>query len=506
MTNIKISQLPSEPSPSPTDLVPIVKSATLTTEQTPLSAILALIATGSNGWTALPYTPNSVTYNGNRSYGLVFNSVDLTGTLSSGMRMKSTRTVGAPTQCTSLNGTTQSYSKSSPTGMTFTTAYTAMAWVKLAAYSGSDQYIMSRFSTTGWRLRILATGQVAVRGDGASNREFTSSQSVPLNKMIHIAATLDMAAGTANIYFDGILIPSTSTGSTGTSLTQAGNLEIGTSAGAGFFNGKIVQAAIFSAVLTQATIQSYISQSLAGTESSLISAYSFNNSINDLNATNANNLTANGSAVATNADSPFGGQAGGGISSTLDYAIIQSVNFSTNTTIVVQVPEGCTIPTSGGVTSVGYSGSKAPYGMPMQRRKWSVFALILGAARSSQASAVAGTWYNVGSTQLNVPIGEWELSHSSSPIVAATTGSEISATLSTANNTASNPEFIGQSFLASTATFGASIYKSRPVSVTTATTYFHNLVQQNGSSVTLFNADSSAFAQPIIIQAENAYL
>src|SRR5690348_15815627 len=64
------------------------------------------------GWlTGMMPAPNTVTANGNRSYSLVFNSTDLTSYLSTGMRFRTTRTVAAPTQCTSLNGSTQYYSK-----------------------------------------------------------------------------------------------------------------------------------------------------------------------------------------------------------------------------------------------------------------------------------------------------------------------------------------------------------------------------------------------------------
>ena len=73
----------------------------------------------SGGWQSVSVAPNTVTYNGNRSYTCVFNGTDLTGTLSAGMRLKTTRTVAAPTQCTSLNGTTQYYSKAAPAGMTY---------------------------------------------------------------------------------------------------------------------------------------------------------------------------------------------------------------------------------------------------------------------------------------------------------------------------------------------------------------------------------------------------
>jgi len=165
---------------------------------------------------------------------------------------------------------------------------------------------------------------------------------------------------------DGVDIPAQVArgGTNPTALVQAGNLEIGGQNGGLIpFAGKIAQVAIYNAKVTQANIRATISQGLTGSETSLISAYSFNNSITDLNTTNANNLTAQNSAVATNADSPFGCQADGTISSTLDYAIITKVASAVAT---VQVPEGCTIPTTGGVTSVSYSTQKVPYGFPPQ--------------------------------------------------------------------------------------------------------------------------------------------
>lgn len=68
------------------------------------SAVSISNNSSTDGWTAAEATPNTVTANGNRSYDLAFNSIDLTDTMSPGMRLKMTRTSTAPTQCTSLNG------------------------------------------------------------------------------------------------------------------------------------------------------------------------------------------------------------------------------------------------------------------------------------------------------------------------------------------------------------------------------------------------------------------
>ena len=320
-----------------------------------------------DGWStgALPAV-NSVTNNGNRSYDITFAST-VASTLSSGMRLRTTRTVAAPTQCTSLNGTTQYYSKSSPNKLTFTDDFVVSAWVKLTSYATGS--IASRYNgTSGWTLQVSSSGQVFLYGFNASAANFSnvsSYQSVPLNKWVHITAQLDMSAFTATtttsyIMFDVKDVPAqVSRGGTNpTALVQAGDLQIGANNATNFFPGKIAQVAIFNAKVTQATMVTYMSQGLSGSETSLASAYSFNGVATDLNTTTPNDLTANGAAVATNADSPFGNA---GTSSTLDYALVQAIS---TTVATVQVPEGCTIPTSGGVTSVAYSVQGNPYGWP----------------------------------------------------------------------------------------------------------------------------------------------
>lgn len=477
-------------------------------------AALNLDAGTSTGWTVLGYTLNTVTYNGNHSYTCVFNGNDLTSTISAGMRLRFTRTVAASTQCTSLNGTTQYYSKSSPAGMTFTDDFTVSAWVKASSYSGSDQIIASRYNgTSGWALYLTATtGTLTLIGfnGGSSNISYVRSyQSVPLGRWVHVAAQLDMSAFTATtttsyIMFDGIDVPASvgRGGTNPTALVQAGNLEIGSqNGGSQPFAGKIAQIAIYSAKVTQATVTASVNQTLSGSETSLISAYSFNNTINDLNTGNANNLTANGSAVATNADSPFGGQAGGTINSTLDYGIIHSVTFSTNTTVVVQVPEGNTIPTSGGVSAVSYAIGKTAYGFPTQRSKWSLLSIVN--STYSQNPAVDGTWYNVGSHNLNLPIGEWRCSYQSAPYSTASGGGVILyQTISSGSSSESNIEFTTEYYQANTIASAVPRYVQRPLSLSAMTVYYLNLKATGGGTMVIQNRESS----PAIFEAENAYI
>lgn len=472
-------------------------------------------------YTAIPTNPSTVTYNGNRSYSLVFNGVDYTDRVNPGTRLRTTRTVAAPTRCTSLNGTTQYYSKSSPAGMTFTDDFVVGAWIKLTAYSGSSQIIASRWNgTSGWMMEVNSSGQIVLQGTNGASANFsavTSYQSVPVNKWVHIAAQLDMSAFTATtttsyIMIDGADVPvAVSRGGTNpTALVQAGDLEIGSRNGGGFFfGGKVAQAFVSSAKITQANIRTLISQGLTSSlisSHSIISAYSFDNSINDLNTTNANNLTANGSAVATNADSPFGTQASGSISSTLDYAIVQSAAFSTNTTVVVQVPEGCAIPTSGGISAISYSSAKAPYGMPIDRGRWIVN--HISRTTSAQNTPTANQWYNVGSVRVTAPVGSWIVINEPSfgAYKAASTSIEAYHVLSTSSSSEANAIAkswrVTESASSTLSNYGTSS-RSEILTLAAATDYYGILLTSTTSATQLVLGGSNAQS---VVSLENAYV
>lgn len=459
------------------------------------------------GWnTGILPAPNTVTYNGNRSYSLVFNSTDLTSYISPGMRVRTTRTVAAPTQSASLNGSNQYFDRTSAslTGITFTDDFVCSAWVKVNAY-GSAQTIVSRYNaTSGWQFTMESNGQLALyghKGGSGNQSKITSYQSLPLNRWVHVAAQLDMSAfsnsaTTSYVMINGVNVPAAVVrlGTNPTDLTQAGNLEVGSANGGSQpFNGKLAQVAVFSAKVTQATIQSYISQGLSGSETSLISAYSLNNSLTDLNTTNANNLTAQNSATATDDDSPFGGQASGTISSTLDYGIVMSATFSTDTTLVVQVPEGCTIPTSGGVTAVAYSVHKAPYGMPISEHRWTISSIQR--ADAFQSFPTANTWYNTGSFQIVVPIGYWDITYSVNTYIINNVGTPSQlVTFSTANNSESDPITTLQhrSPYNSTISHRSTLNRNWKYAVTNLTTYYINTKSDQPSATDVGFASSTA--------------
>ena len=391
-----------------------VTADTVTATTVTADSIVINGAASSEGWAALGDVPDTVTANGNRSYDLVFNGNDLTDTISPGMRLQLTRTVAAPDQCTSLNGSSQYWSKSSPAGMTFTDDFSVSAWVYLTSYATAG-IVSRRNGTQGWEFKVDSSGIVYMTAYNASTANYSqvqSYQSVPLNRWVHIAAQLDMSSFTATsttsyIMINGVDVPATVTraGTNPTALVQAGNLEIGSrNGGSDPFPGKIAQVAIYSAKVTQATHLAAMNQGLSGSETSLISAYSFDGNANDLNA-NANNLTASGSATATNDDSPFENY---GATTNKEYAIVMKAAFSTNTTLTVQVPDGCAIPTSGGVSAVYYSTQDVPYGFPRDKGRWEITSLLL--SLTNTPIGAINQWVD-SNFKMGIPVGSWMLGY-----------------------------------------------------------------------------------------------
>lgn len=408
----------------------------------------------SSGWTDLGYAPNTVTANGNRSYSLVFNSVDLTGTVSNGMRLKLPRTVTPPTQCTSLNGSNQYFSKTSPSGLSFTTAFTASAWVKLTSYAAGGIIARRNADTEGWSFGVDSSGKLTLGAYriASNNKVGVSYQSLPLNKWVHVAASMDVTSSSTStatkMYINGVAVSSlTTTTGTCTALVQGTTaLVVGAekSAGTNPFSGKVAQAAVYSVEIAQATLLAAMNQTLSGSETNLVSAYTLSNSANDLSA-NANNLSAQNSATTTNSDSPM---------NVTEYGIIMGNSFSTNTTLTVQVPEGYSLPTSGGISLCSYSTQKTPYGFPGQRGKWAVKSIYRTVL--SQGSPVADTWYNLGSASLSIPVGQWDVNIDFPASGDRNTAGNVSvaSTLSTSSSAETNTLYTQSREIAATGATG----------------------------------------------------
>lgn len=475
------------------------------------------------GWQGLGYTPTTITYDGNRQYTLVFNNNDLTDTLSPGMKLRITRTVTAPTQCTDLErGSSQYWNDTSVNGMSFTDDFVAGAWVKLESYDAMG--VISRYNgTSGWILYITAEGKVLLQGNNGGGANFSyvvSQRSIPLGKWVHIAAQLDMSAFTATsttsyVMINGEDVPASVVrgGTNPTALIQAGNLEVGSYNAGAFFDGKIAQAFVSSAKITQANVRTLVSQGLNASlisTHSIVSAYAFDGNGNDLNTTNANNLTAQGGATAVNADSPFSLGAdlvSGYTDGTTDFAIVNTINFSTNTTMILEVPEGCAIPTSGGISAVAYSTQDSPYGFPRDKGRWRTEYLIMSTITTSSPSG--SVWVLNTGCQLSSPAGRQRIGYSLQAATDKTSAARLDSgiTLSTANNSESEPR-LTRAFALISATFaGDHVSADLVVSNSSMTTYYLNTYYDGSAGAHLNNYVVGAVNQGRgVIYTENAYI
>lgn len=322
-----------------------------------VQAALGITTPGGNGWTIIPYTATYGANNGNKEFTVTY-PLDLTPTLSAGMKMQHTRGTTAPTQCMAFTAASSQYaSKSSPTGITFTSAFTCETWIKLNSYTGQIQYFGGRTdnSTGGFAFGCTAAGQLYILyGASSSFTTLTSYQSLPINRWIHVAVSISsVSSKTAIMYINGTSVPF-ATGGSATTLTQTGNLFVSGNVTNTYLDGEASEFRIWSAAQSQANIQTNMAISLTGSETNLVALFQGNGNFND-KTSNANNLTASGGALATQVANPY---------NNIEYAEIVSVSYSSpNTTITLNTGDFGSMPNMT-LTNPQYSTTENPFGLP----------------------------------------------------------------------------------------------------------------------------------------------
>ncbi len=151
-----------------------------------------------------------------------------------------------------------------------------------------------------------------------------------------------------------------------------------------------------------------------------------------------------------------------------------------------------------------YSPVKCPYGFPMNPDKWSVQTTYT--SNGEQLNPVVYTWYNIGSVNLSVPIGTWELWYkceghhyrNSSPSYCS-----IYSTLSTANNTQSDSDFTCHGFSRDVLNHSATLTTKKTVELTSKTSYYLNFKtdQENTAGINHYGGLTKT-----IVRAVCAYL
>lgn len=474
-------------------------------------AALGITDTATQGWYTMSTTPTVATgYNkGNKSFELDTAS-DLSAILSPGMRMKlGTSGFTVPTQCTDLEASSSQYwSKSSPSGITFTDDFTCEAWVKLESYGVGGIVARRNADTEGWDFTFNASGQLTISAlrIASNNRTITTNQSLPLNRWVHVAASMDLSGGNYAMYIDGVAVgTSTATAGTITALVQGTTaLVVGAqkSAGTNPFDGEIAEVRVWSVVRTATEIQDNMCKVLTGSESNLVAYFPMNGNGND-STSNANNLSANGGATATTTDNPFN------LNSGTHYGIITNVTASK---ITVFTGTDSFIP-NGTLVNPYYSTQSTPFGFPRGRDKWFIDANSL--VDSDKSSPTVGVWYgSTGMTSnglsLSVPIGSWNLSYRGSSSTNSASGTAASigmqASLSTSASSESDKDFTTEhrgTNGSATAQKRTTLSAEKAAFVASQTTY-HLITQTNDSAVGTIAFKGTQ--HPTIIRAECAYL
>lgn len=360
------------------------------------------------GWAntgqALTYTGN----NGNKEYTGTF-PTDMTLMLSPGMKLKVTRSITPPTQSMAFTAANSHYAtKSSPAGLSFTTTYSCEAWVFLNSYTSTNQGIMSRYDgTNGFLLWLDNVGRLSLSA-GSSTLQ-TTQQGLPKKQWVHVAATF--ASGTFNLYINGILVPSTKSGSA-TSITQAGNLQLGALNSVAYFDGYISEARIWSTVLSQATIQANMNSSLAGSESGLVALFQGNGNFTD-KTSNANTLTATNGAIATQSANPM---------NPTEYAIITKVGTYSGgvTPVTLFTGTDCNIPNQS-LSNALYSSSSVPQGFPASSGKWAI-TMPINASQDKTTGLARWILQNPNGVCLQVPTGAWKVKGQLLGLMTSSTG------------------------------------------------------------------------------------
>lgn len=162
--------------------------------------------------------------------------------------------------------------------------------------------------------------------------------------------------------------------------------------------------------------------------------------------------------------------------STVKYFIITSVSYSSPNTIIT-LYGGTDYSLSGGsISSPYYSSAKAPAGFPLDPAKW--MQTTSYSSLADQANPTNGSWYNVGSVSLSIPIGIWRVLYKCMVDERRDSNGNVDVfvTLSTANNSASDGDFTTFASEASTTDVYASLTAEKYLNLTSKTTYYLDLM------------------------------
>lgn len=184
------------------------------------------------------------------------------------------------------------------------------------------------------------------------------------------------------------------------------------------------------------------------------------------------------------------------------YFIITAIAFSTDTTLTLYGGTDYNLEDEA-ISNPYFSVVKAPHGFPLDPTKWTVE--VTDTTQRSKATPAQNVWYNLGSIQIEIPVGVWDVSYQVAPYIADASAVTclVLSTLSTANNSESDPDMTAVVYVINVLQIATSVFRAKTISVASATAYYLNTRTITSGMDALHNANHTS---KLIIRARCAYL
>lgn len=155
------------------------------------------------------------------------------------------------------------------------------------------------------------------------------------------------------------------------------------------------------------------------------------------------------------------------------------------------------------ISSPYYSVVKAPFGFPLDPAKWTV--AVTDTTQRIQTSPVSGTWYNLGSVSISIPIGIWDVEyHVKLYGTKATNSLDVLVSLSTSNNSESDGTMSVREDATTTTNLAAGVvYRRRTITLTSKTSYYLITKTGTASMINIYNLNDQ---MALILRAKCVYL
>jgi chitodextrinase len=161
-----------------------------------------------------------------------------------------------------FNGSTSYVDVGNSASLQLTGSMTLEAWINAAANPPDDGQIIAKSDdSAGWQFKTSPdtgpqTFGAKVSGTSSTGTQRYSSLTRSLNTWYHVASVYNPAAGTLDIYVNGVLNNGTLIGSIPASqVSQGVNVNIGRRTGGFYFNGIIDEVRVYNRALSVAEIQ-----------------------------------------------------------------------------------------------------------------------------------------------------------------------------------------------------------------------------------------------------------